>query len=192
VTASVKVRIVVGPSRILVAALGPAHLGALSVTLVVVVPAWGKLLIAVALVASGASSICRSALQRDGSAIVELEVEEGSRVSCCTRDAQWREGQVLPSSFVSSWLTVLNLRLAGATRARHLVILPDNVEKEAFRRLRFLLRWSRPAPDGSAYRSKRNINSAVQAVHQDSILRSKAVGGPGLEAWFAGRRAAPG
>ena len=49
---------------------------------------------------------------------------------------------MLSSSFVSPSLTVLNLRVAGAARPRHLVILPDNVEKETFRRLRVLLRWS--------------------------------------------------
>ena len=144
--APVKLRIAIGPSRILAAALAIAHLAALGVTLVVTLPAWASLLIAATIMASCASSILRLALQRSSNAIVELEAGEGARVSCRTRDSQWREGQALSSSFISPWLTVLNLRVAGAARARHLVILPDNVETEAFRRLRVLLRWS---PEGS-------------------------------------------
>ena len=147
--APVKLRIAIGPSRTLTGVLGIAHIAALVVTVVVALSTWVKLLIAMALVTSGTWSILRSALQRGSSAIVELEVEAGGRILCRTPDGPWREGQVLSSSFVSPWLTVLNLRVAGAIRARHLVILPDNAEKDAFRRLRVLLRWSRPTPEGS-------------------------------------------
>lgn len=147
--APVKLRIAIGPSRTLAAVLGIAHMAALVVTVVVALPTWVKFLIAMELVTSGTWSILRLALQRGPSAIVELEVEAGGRISCRTRDGRWREGEVLSSSFVSPWLTVLNLRVAGAIRARHLVILPDNVEKDGFRRLRVLLRWSRLAPEGS-------------------------------------------
>ena len=98
---------------------------------------------------SGTWSICRSALQRSANAIVELEVGEGGRVSCRTLDDQWHKGEVLSSSFISPWLTVLNLCLAGAARARHVVILPDNAEKDAFRRLRVLIKWSQPGLEGT-------------------------------------------
>ena len=145
-TAPVKLRVAIGPSRILAAALAIAHLAALGVALVVTLPAWASLLIATTIMVSCASSILRLALQRSSNAIVELEAGEGAHVSCRTRDGQWRQGQALSSSFISPWLTVLSLRVAGAARARHLVILPDNVETEAFRRLRVLLRWS---PEGT-------------------------------------------
>ena len=133
----------------LAAVLGVAHASALAVTLVVTLPAWAKLVIAMAILASGGISLCRSALQRSRSAIIELEAEEGGRISCRTRDGQWHEAQVLSSSFISPWLTVLNLRVAGAAWVRHLLILPDNVEQDAFRRLRVLLRWSGPVPEGA-------------------------------------------
>jgi toxin CptA len=148
VTAPVKLRIAIGPSPILAAVLAVAHFAALAVTLIVTLPVWARLLISTMIIASGAWSILSAALQRSRSAIVELEAGEGGRISCRTRDGPWREGQVLASSFISPWLTVLNLRISGAGWARHLVILTDNVEKEAFRRLRVLLRWSRQAPDG--------------------------------------------
>ena len=144
-----KLRIAVGISRILGVVLAVAHLAAMAITLIVRLPAWSGFLIAAAIIASGTWSIRRSALRRGANSIVELEAGEGSLIAYRTRDDQWREGEVLSSSFISPWLTVLDLRVAGATRVRHLVILPDNVEKEAFRRLRVLLRWSRPALDGS-------------------------------------------
>lgn len=147
--APVKLRIAIGPSRLLAAVLGIAHIAALLVTVVIALPTWVKFLIAMVLVTSGTWSILRLALQRGSSAIVELEAGEGGRISCRTRDGRSREGQVLTSSFVSPWLTVLNLHLGGTARAKHVLILPDNVEEDAFRRLRVLLRWSRPGPDGS-------------------------------------------
>ena len=147
--APVTLRIAIGPSRILAVVLAVAHLAALAVTFIVTLPAWARFLIATTIMVSGTWSICRAALQRSANAIVELEVGEGGHISCRTRDSQRREGEVLSSSFISPWLTVLNLRLAGAARARHVVILPDNVEKDTFRRLRVLLKWSQPAPEGT-------------------------------------------
>jgi hypothetical protein len=44
---------------------------------------------------------------------------------------------------------VLNLRVPGEMLATHVLILPDNVETDAFRRLRVLLKWSRQAPASS-------------------------------------------
>ena len=144
-----RLQIAVGTSRILAVVLAVAHFAALAATLIVILPTWASILIAATIVVSGVWSIGRSALQRSASAIVELEVGEGGRISCRTRDGQWHESEVLFSSFISPRLTVLNLRVAGSARAKHLVIVPDNVEKDAFRRLRVLLKWSRPAPDGS-------------------------------------------
>ena len=48
---------------------------------------------------------------------------------------------VLGTSYVSASLTVLNLKLAGRRVVEHILIVPDNVDPEAFRELRVLLRW---------------------------------------------------
>jgi toxin CptA len=144
-----RVRIAIRPSRILTGVLGFAHAAAIAVALIVTLPLWAKLLLSAAVGSSCGWSIYHSALLRDKRAIVELEVGEGGRASFRTRDGAWRDAQVQGSSLVLPWLTVLNVLPDGRRRARHVVILPDNVDPEAFRRLRVLLRWSRPAADRS-------------------------------------------
>ena len=57
------------------------------------------------------------------------------------QDGVWLETAILPSSFISPYLTVLNLSIEGEKRARHVVILPDVVDVEQFRQLRVWLRW---------------------------------------------------
>jgi toxin CptA len=51
------------------------------------------------------------------------------------------EASLLGTSFVSPYLAVLNLKPGNSRLARHIVLLPDSLEKEEFRQLRVLLRW---------------------------------------------------
>lgn len=48
---------------------------------------------------------------------------------------------VLPSSFVTAYLTVLNLKTGTSRWRRNLLLTPDRVDAEAFRQLRVWLRW---------------------------------------------------
>ena len=144
-TAAPRVRIALGPSRILAAMLGVAHVTAFAVITIVTLPAWAKVLAGSIIAASCAWSICHAGLLRTAHAIIELVIGEGGRVSCRDRTGTWREARILGSSFVAPWLTVLNLRVEGLRLARHVVILPDNVDADTFRRLRVLLRWARTA-----------------------------------------------
>jgi hypothetical protein len=41
-------------------------------------------------------------------------------------------------------LTVINLREAEHKLAQHVIIVPHNIDPEDFRKLRVILRWSRP------------------------------------------------
>ena len=52
---------------------------------------------------------------------------------------------IRPSSFVMPYLTVLNLKIGKRCTDRSIVITPDRVDEEAFRRLRVWLRWG-PQP----------------------------------------------
>jgi len=66
------------------------------------------------------------------------------------RDDEWRPLELAPSSTVLPLLTVLHFKEADARR--HLVILPDSLPPEDFRRLRVWLRWLgvQPADDPAA------------------------------------------
>jgi hypothetical protein len=56
-------------------------------------------------------------------------------------------GELRDGSLVAPWLTIIRWRPSGARFDRTIVILPDMLERESFRRLRVLLRWQRPGTD---------------------------------------------
>jgi len=60
-----------------------------------------------------------------------------------------REGPLRDGSFVSPWLTVIRWRPAPSRFDRTVVVLPDMLPREDYRRLRVLLRWSEPGTDPS-------------------------------------------
>lgn len=80
------------------------------------------------------------ALQRGRRSLRVLEL--GAKGSARWQDGsrQWHEDEILPSSYVSSWLVVVNLG-AGGRRGRSLVLLPDCAAAEELRQLRIWLRW---------------------------------------------------
>jgi len=57
--------------------------------------------------------------------------------------------RVLGSSYVSGWLTVLNLQTSDGRKCRSVVILPDAADMEPCRRLRVWLRWGIPRTPGA-------------------------------------------
>ena len=88
----------------------------------------------------------RIALRAGNGAVVALRIAGDSRFSIGLRDGHWLECEVLGSTTVTAFLTVINLRVSGERRMRSVVILPDCMAPEDYRRLRVWLRW-RPHPD---------------------------------------------
>ena len=80
------------------------------------------------------------ALQRGAGAARALELAAKGDIRWQDGSGQWHDAEVLPSSYVSDWLVVVNLGVAGA-RGRSLVLLPDCALAEELRRLRVWLRW---------------------------------------------------
>jgi toxin CptA len=134
------------PSRRLAAVLGAAHAGAMACLWVLAVPWPWKAAGTLALAASAAMVIARTALLRGGRAVIELRVGGGG-VSYRTRDGAWHAGRLAPSSFVSPLLTIIGVE--GDGRPRYVVIAPDSVEPEDFRRLRVWLKWGAPPAAGT-------------------------------------------
>jgi len=80
--------------------------------------------------------------------IVAVEVAVDLRGAFIERSGTRVEGRVQPESFVSAMLTTIVLRADGERRSRAVVILPDSLAAEDFRRLRVVLRLGRlPAED---------------------------------------------
>lgn len=84
------------------------------------------------------SSIASVEVAVDGCAIVTER--SGRRIAAVIR----------PESYVGAWLTTLVLRPEGARRSRAVVIWPDTMPPDEFRRLRVLLRHGQRAEPNAA------------------------------------------
>ncbi len=124
------------PSRQLAILLLLAHGGALAVVFAIVLPIWIKLVLLAAITVSighilrrlhGLRRIARLTLRSDGL----LEYVRGNDES--------GEARIHPHTTVTPLLTVLLLR--QGRRSEVLVVLPDALSREDFRRLRLWLRW---------------------------------------------------
>ena len=79
-------------------------------------------------------------LQRGPGSVRALELAAQGNARWQDGSGQWHEAEILPSSYVSGWLVVVNLS-GGGGRRRSLVLLPDCIVAEEMRRLRVWLRW---------------------------------------------------
>jgi toxin CptA len=75
--------------------------------------------------------------------IVALRVNVKGEFFIQQRDGDWLQAVLLGTSFVAPYLTVLNLRLSNKRWPQHVVLMPDTVPADAFRRLRVWLKWRR-------------------------------------------------
>jgi len=105
-------------------------------------PVWLKAAIVTAVVWSFRQCLGEVALLRAPGAIVAVTISRDGKVLCRSRSGAWLEYELLPSSFVSHRLTILNLRVRGSRRARHVVLCGDNTDADDLRRLRVWLRWA--------------------------------------------------
>jgi len=80
-----------------------------------------------------------------------LHVGIDRRITVTDRDGRSRTGAVLDDSYVGAWLTTIAWRCDGMPwwrPARTIVVLPDTLSRDEFRRLRVVLRYGRPAAAG--------------------------------------------
>jgi toxin CptA len=129
------------PSRLLLGMQAVAHLGALAIVLAVPLANWIKAITGFAALASMGYAIWRHALLRGRTAVVAVKVSQQG-MEIMLRNGAWLPAKVLASSFVSPWLVVLHLKLAKRRFMLPLVLLPDAMGDEDFRRLRVWLLWS--------------------------------------------------
>lgn len=128
-------------SRALAGILVSAHAASALLLGLTGLPWMGKVAALPVFLASLALSLRRHAWRLSPSAVVGVRLDRECRAAFRRLDGKTLEGTLHGSSFVSPWLTVLNLSPEGRWRTVSLVILPDAVEREAFRQLRVLLRW---------------------------------------------------
>lgn len=100
-----------------------------------------KAIIFVLLIISLLYYLRKDALLSANDAVIALQLKEDMRCIVTTRSGQSIACRILGSTFVAPYLTVMNLQPAGKFFMRSVVILPDSIKEEEFRRLRVWLRW---------------------------------------------------
>ena len=130
------------PSRLLAALLTAMHLLALLPLLLAPLDTALRLALSLALVFSLLYYGYRYGLRQVG-AVDGLHLAADGTFSVHLLQGDWQPAEVRGSSFVQPWLTVLHLGLAGRRGGLALVLLPDMLPREDFRRLRVWLRWGR-------------------------------------------------
>lgn len=111
------------------------------------------LLIALAIGAVAAwagNRIWAVALRRSPRAVRELRIEGDRTIVATLVSGERLKGEVQEASYVGAIVTTLTWRSKGALCARSVLILPDMLPAEDFRRLRVLLRYSRSDEPASA------------------------------------------
>lgn len=107
---------------------------------------WARGALVLAIAGSLVFYLARNAALHAPDAIIALEVREEGAILFQTRRGEWLECDLLPSSFVSRHVTIVNLKPRGRQRVRHVILVPDNVDARDFRRLRTWLRWAAQPP----------------------------------------------
>jgi hypothetical protein len=128
------------PSLRLALLLGGLHAGALFCLWLVPLTLWVKLSGSGLLLMSAVHAVFHHALNRGPRSVQALTLDQAGRLEVVMKGNRLA-AELVPGAFVTPWLTVLPCRTA---KGRVSVLLtPDRVEAESFRRLRLRLRWGR-------------------------------------------------
>ena len=129
------------PSRQLMAYLVLGHFIAAICVLSVPLLPWLKLLLLSLLLASLLYSLRHQVWRTWPFSIVALQFEQDGTVFMQYRNGNFLEAQVLGSSFVAPYLSIILLKSKQGWFARSVVLLPDMLAPELFRTLRVWLKW---------------------------------------------------
>ena len=138
----------ISASRWLRWALVALHVLAIAAISLANLPLWLQVLLVAIVAASLDLTAMRTLSQRHPLASlwrswqprpIELRTEQDGTLLIKAGD-EWQPVSLLPSTMVTPWLTVLHLRHVD-NRRTHIVILPDSLCQDDYRRLRVWLRW---------------------------------------------------
>lgn len=146
----IQLRTPLGPSRIAMLAIGALAMLATAILLVLPAPAWLSVLAAIGLGGWAHLAWKTHATRSTRSAVIELMLSTDGVVVVRRRDGRMIAGYVQQRSFVHPWLSSIAWKPDGATRSRHLLVLPDMLDRDVYRRVRVLLRYGRMEVDAGA------------------------------------------
>jgi hypothetical protein len=134
-------KIALRPSVALLAILLVAHAAAIAAIVVLDVAPAFKFAAGSVLAASLLFNVARYALLRTARSVVALEISSANELSIGLRGGEWVECEVSGDTYVTSFLTVVNLRRRDTRKRVAVPLLPDMLDREDFRKLRAWLRW---------------------------------------------------
>ena len=110
------------------------YLGAVAVTVSLPVTMWPKAIFIFAAAVSYKCKLDEFALLRAPEAILAIRVTRQGKFYAQRQSDGWLEGELLPTTFVSSGLTILNFRCPGELRLRTILLCCGNADPGEFRR----------------------------------------------------------
>ena len=137
------VHVVLSPSRIAGAGIGVLAAATIALTIVLPVQPLHQMAMIVAVVAWAAWAFQVDALRRGRFAVTEVRLAPDLMLLVCMGDGRLVAGQMRASTYTGAWVTTIVWRPDGRRWARALLVLPDMLPAEDFRRLRVMLRYAR-------------------------------------------------
>lgn len=134
-----------GPSRLAGACIGIATLATLTIVLLLPLAPWQHAASCAVVLAWSWLAFERIAARRTPDAVIEVRVAHDLLIVVMRRDGRLVAGRVKPSTCVSAALTSIVWRRNGAYLSRTILVLPDMLPPEDFRKLRVMLRYARSA-----------------------------------------------
>ena len=128
------------PSRTLIVVISAGHFLALTLVWPLALPLSIKLALCAVLTASYLFYLWQQRAQ-NSRVIQQLKLRSEGDAKLQTRGGEWVVGKILATSYVSPYLTILNIKLTTRRFATHLVLFPDAIDAEDYRKLRVWLKW---------------------------------------------------
>jgi toxin CptA len=129
------------PSRRLTLFLLLAHAAAAGCVLSVALPFWLRGTLLIALLLSMVYTLADQGWRVLPWSVVSLQFEREGGALLALRNGKTLEVQVLGSSFVAPYLSIVRCKPKDKWFARSVVLLPDMLSQEVFRNLRVWLKW---------------------------------------------------
>jgi hypothetical protein len=104
-------------------------------------PAFWLFVLTVAVLCWTGYNLLLSANLRMGHSCVAFRLEEGDAIVLVLRNGMHLSGRVSADCLVTPYIVILNVELSEQRKGRSLLILPDIMGADSFRRLRVVLRW---------------------------------------------------
>lgn len=89
----------------------------------------------------GLAPLLLATLRSKGQGAMQLQCQADGRLSLLQTGKGWQPVALLSGSIVNPWLTTIRYRSETGKQVGTLVLLPDSLDAEDFRRLRVWLKW---------------------------------------------------